>query len=182
MRDIATPICKQNLPPKNAGNADSAALFRLLRQKLATSHKPLGAYEIIHRIARKKARPAPITVYRALEFLMQHGFVHRIESRNAYLACGHNHGSGALVAFLMCDTCGTVGEASTAAMSQVLAAATKKADFRPTRSVNRNHWNLLSLSSRLTGAAHFPRRFASLKSASARSISPLALYALPRAV
>jgi len=102
---------------------------------LAASHKPLGAYEIIDRIARKKARPAPITVYRALEFLMKHGLVHRIESRNAYLACAHNHDSGALVAFLMCDTCGTVGEASTAAMAQGLAAAAKKAGFQSTMSV-----------------------------------------------
>jgi Fur family zinc uptake transcriptional regulator len=108
---------------------------RQVLEMLAASHKPLGAYEIIDRIARKKARPAPITVYRALEFLMKHGLVHRIESRNAYLACTHNHDTGALVAFLMCDTCGVVGEASTAAMAQVLAAAAKKAAFRPSMSV-----------------------------------------------
>jgi Fur family transcriptional regulator, zinc uptake regulator len=108
---------------------------RQVLEVLAASHKPLGAYEIIELMARKKARPAPITVYRALEFLMKHGFVHRIESRNAYLACTHNHDSGALVAFLMCDTCGAVGEASTAAMAQVLAAAVKKAGFRPSMSV-----------------------------------------------
>ena len=108
---------------------------RQVLEVLAASHKPLGAYEIIDRIARKKARPAPITIYRALEFLMKHGLVHRIESRNAYLACTHNHDSGALVAFLMCDTCGAAGEASTDAMTQVLAAAAKKAGFRPTMSV-----------------------------------------------
>jgi Fur family zinc uptake transcriptional regulator len=102
---------------------------------LAASHKPLGAYEIMDIIASKKARPAPITVYRALEFLMKQGFAHRIESRNAYLACAHNHDSGALVAFLMCDTCGVAGEVPTAAMMQVLAAAAKKAGFRPSMSV-----------------------------------------------
>jgi Fur family zinc uptake transcriptional regulator len=108
---------------------------RRVLEVLAASHKPLGAYEIIELMARKKARPAPITVYRALEFLMKHGFVHRIESRNAYLACTRNHDSGVLVAFLMCDTCGAVGEASTAAMAQGLAAAAKKAGFRPGMSV-----------------------------------------------
>jgi len=108
---------------------------RQVLEVLAASHKPIGAYEIIDLIARDKARPAPITVYRALEFLMKHGLVHRIESRNAYLACTHNHDSGALVAFLMCDTCGAVGEASTAAMAQVLATAAKKAGFRPALSV-----------------------------------------------
>jgi Fur family transcriptional regulator, zinc uptake regulator len=108
---------------------------RQVLEVLAASHKPIGAYEIIDRIARKKTRPAPITVYRALEFLMKHGLVHRIESRNAYLACTHNHDSGALVAFLMCESCGAVGEASTTAMNQVLAAAAKKAGFRPNMSV-----------------------------------------------
>jgi len=108
---------------------------RHVLEALAASHKPLGAYEIIDRIARKRPRPAPITVYRALDFLMKHGIVHRIESRNAYLACAHNHGTGALVAFLICDTCGAVGEASTVAMAQLLAAAARKAGFRPSISV-----------------------------------------------
>src|ERR1700726_4798564 len=82
---------------------------RHVLEALTASHKPLGAYEIIDLIARKKPRPAPITVYRALDFLMKHGLVHRIESRNAYLACAHNHDTGTLVAFLICDTCGAVG-------------------------------------------------------------------------
>ena len=108
---------------------------REVLEALAASHKPLGAYEIIDLIARRKARPAPITVYRALEFLMKNGLVHRIESRNAYLACAHKHDIGALVAFLICDTCGALGEASTAAMAQLLAAAASRAGFRPAMSV-----------------------------------------------
>jgi Fur family zinc uptake transcriptional regulator len=86
-------------------------------------------------LAGRKGRPAPITVYRALEFLMKQGLVHRIESRNAYLACAHNHDSGAIVAFLMCDSCGSVGEASTAAIAPFLAGIAKKAGFRHTVSV-----------------------------------------------
>ena len=81
---------------------------------LLASHKPLGAYEIIERLASKGARPAPITAYRALEFLRQNGLVHRIESRNAFIACVHNHVAGALVVFLICERCGAVGEASSA--------------------------------------------------------------------
>ena len=56
-------------------------------------------------------RPAPITVYRALEFLRENGLVHRIESRNAFVACVHNHAAGDLVVFLICERCGAVGEA-----------------------------------------------------------------------
>ncbi len=56
---------------------------------LLASHRPLGAYEVIDALARTMPRPAPITVYRALDFLMENGLVHRIESRNAFLACAH---------------------------------------------------------------------------------------------
>ena len=54
---------------------------------LLSSHRPLGAYEVIDELAKSMLRPAPITVYRALDFLMENGLVHRIESRNAFLAC-----------------------------------------------------------------------------------------------
>jgi Fur family zinc uptake transcriptional regulator len=108
---------------------------RRVLEVLASSHKPLGAYEVIDLIARNKPRPAPITVYRALGFLMKNGLVHRIESRNAYLACARNHDTGALVAFLICESCGAVGEASTAAIAQLLGAAARKSGFRPAMSV-----------------------------------------------
>jgi len=97
---------------------------------LLESHKPLGAYEIIDR-AEKGARPAPITVYRALSFLREQGLVHRIESRNAFVACVNNHASGDLVVFLICERCGEVGEASGAAAAENLKAAARTAGFTP---------------------------------------------------
>ena len=64
---------------------------RHVLEVLAASHKPLGAYEIIDLVAARGPRPAPITIYRALDFLTAQGLVHRIESRNAFLACINNH-------------------------------------------------------------------------------------------
>ncbi len=98
---------------------------------LLGSHKPLGAYEIMERLAPKGPRPAPITVYRALEFLRENALVHRIESRNAFIACVHNHGAGELVAFLICERCGMVGEASSAAVTTTLTTAARAAGFTP---------------------------------------------------
>ncbi|MGZ3285845.1 MAG: Fur family transcriptional regulator [Xanthobacteraceae bacterium] len=98
---------------------------------LLASHKPLGAYEIIERLASKGARPAPITAYRALEFLRQNGLVHRIESRNAFIACVHNHVAGALVVFLICERCGAVGEASSADVTATLTSAARAVGFTP---------------------------------------------------
>ncbi|ABC22711.1 ferric uptake regulator family protein [Rhodospirillum rubrum F11] len=73
-------------------------------------HGALGAYEIIDRMAaRGDARPAPMSVYRALEFLIEVGLAHRISSLNAFVACAHprrNHGAQ----FLVCRSCHAVIE------------------------------------------------------------------------
>ena len=98
---------------------------------LLASHKPLGAYEIIDQLAPRGPRPAPITAYRALEFLRQNGLVHRIESRNAFIACVHNHAAGALVVFLICERCGAVGEASSADVTATLTSAARAVGFTP---------------------------------------------------
>ncbi|HYA04290.1 MAG TPA: Fur family transcriptional regulator [Xanthobacteraceae bacterium] len=103
---------------------------RQVLQALLASHKPLGAYEIIERLAQKN-RPAPITVYRALEFLRDNGLVHRIESRNAFVACVHNHGGDDLVVFLICERCGAVGEAPGGAAAEALKASSRAAGFAP---------------------------------------------------
>jgi Fur family transcriptional regulator, zinc uptake regulator len=98
---------------------------------LLGSHKPLGAYEIIDRLALKGPRLAPITAYRALEFLRENGLVHRIESRNAFIACVHNHAASALVVFLICERCGAVGEASSTDVATTLTSAARAAGFTP---------------------------------------------------
>ena len=103
---------------------------RHVLEALLESHKPLGAYEIIERLARH-GRPAPITVYRALDFLRDNGLVHRIESRNAFVACVHNHGGDDLVVFLICERCGAVGEAPGAAVAEALKASSRRRALRP---------------------------------------------------
>ena len=103
---------------------------RRVLEALLASHRPLGAYEIIERLAGK-TRPAPITVYRALDFLRDNGLAHRIESRNAFVACVHNHLDDDLVVFLICERCGTVGEAPGGAVANALKASSRAAGFAP---------------------------------------------------
>jgi Fur family zinc uptake transcriptional regulator len=108
---------------------------RQVLEALLSSHRPLGAYEVIEALAKSMPRPAPITVYRALDFLMGNGLVHRIESRNAFLACAHDHDSTAMVAFLICERCGSVGEIPAAPIAQSLGAAARITGFAPRMSV-----------------------------------------------
>jgi Fur family zinc uptake transcriptional regulator len=96
---------------------------------LLADHQPLGAYEILDRLAPSHRRPVPYMVYRALEFLCGNGFVHRIESRNAYLACMCPHAAGDRIIFLICDRCGTVGEASSPEVTSGIESTASAADF-----------------------------------------------------
>ena len=118
---------------------------RQVLQALLSSHRPLGAYEVIDELAKSMPRPAPITVYRALDFLMANGLVHRIESRNAYLACAHDHDAAAVVAFLICERCGSVGEipAAPVAQSSVHRGARLRLCAKTLR--RRNHRHLRAL-------------------------------------
>jgi Fur family transcriptional regulator, zinc uptake regulator len=105
---------------------------RQVLQALAATHQPIGAYELIERLEDAGGkRPAPITVYRALDFLLEQGFAHRIESRNAFIACAHDHKDGGVVMFLICESCGTVGEAESAAVGLALADAAGRIGFQP---------------------------------------------------
>ena len=97
---------------------------------VAERHSAVGAYDIIELMAKRGARPAPITVYRALEFLRAHGLVHKIESRNAFVACSHSH-EGQPAALLICETCGTVAELDTPEIFERVAEKAKARKFSP---------------------------------------------------
>jgi Fur family transcriptional regulator, zinc uptake regulator len=80
---------------------------------LAEAGKPLGAYDILSILTIKGHKKlAPISVYRALDFLLEAGLIHRLESRNAFILCPHQHGRNDTVIFLICESCGRVEEAT----------------------------------------------------------------------
>jgi Fur family zinc uptake transcriptional regulator len=78
-------------------------------QILLESHAALGAYDVLARLAAEGMGAQPPVAYRALDFLVQNGFAHRIEKLNAYVACAHP-GAGHDPAFLICRTCRKVAE------------------------------------------------------------------------
>ena len=77
-------------------------------KEIAGSHRAIGAYEVLERLAAKGERLAPISVYRAIEALVAAGLVHRFESRNAFFACHATHGMRHMV--LACEDCRRVAE------------------------------------------------------------------------
>lgn len=85
------------------------------------SHQPLGAYEVLDRLASDGRRPAPPTVYRALEFLLEQGLVHRIASRNAFVGCS-GPAAPHVGYFLICRGCGNAEEIAGPLLDKALQA------------------------------------------------------------
>lgn len=92
-------------------------------------HEPLGAYDILDALRRERRRAQPPTVYRALDFLMAHGLVHRIESLNAFVGCGAP-GRPHRGQFLICRACKAVAELDDPEISRVLAENAARHGFR----------------------------------------------------
>jgi Fur family zinc uptake transcriptional regulator len=87
---------------------------------------------LIEKIATTTGKhPAPISIYRALDFLLENGLVHRLASRNAFLACAHGHRHEEPVVFLICETCGSVTEATSKALHHEIAALGAQSGFTP---------------------------------------------------
>ena len=77
---------------------------------LEKSPEPLKAYAILFDI-QKKGIKSPLQVYRALDKLIKIGKVHKIESRNSYIACKHEGcNAKTSTAFLICEKCDKVTE------------------------------------------------------------------------
>ena len=112
-------------------------LRRRVLEEVAASHHAIGAYEILERLARKETtRMAPISVYRALEALLDMGVVHRLESRNAYFAChAHHDRDGSRRIVLACERCATVAEVAAPVAFDAIDVAANGAGFRSTRAM-----------------------------------------------
>jgi Fur family transcriptional regulator, zinc uptake regulator len=102
---------------------------------LADAPAPLGAYAIIEELARGQRKAiAPPTVYRTLDFFLDHGFLHKIESRNVYAPCehlGHDH-HGIL---LICERCGRTDEIESPRFDKLLRDTAASAGFAARRQV-----------------------------------------------
>jgi Fur family zinc uptake transcriptional regulator len=93
------------------------------------SHKPLGAYAILECLQNTQGRPAaPPTVYRALDFLLSEGLIHRIASLNAFVGCIHpDHPH--VGQFLICESCGNAAEVDDPNIHSDIKACAQKLGF-----------------------------------------------------
>lgn len=118
--------------------AERGSQLTPLREKVLQivwkSHKPVGAYDVLDELSHSHKSARPPTVYRALDFLMGEGLIHKIESLNAYLGCveaGAPHSGH----FLICRKCGATEEIVDPKLEAALDQAAKRARFKAERQV-----------------------------------------------
>lgn len=107
---------------------------RKVLELLLQEHRALGAYAILDLLRDEGFGSQPPVAYRALDFLAEHGFVHKIERLNAFVACTHPDQSHS-PAFMICRSCDAVAEAQSAPSRGALAAAARAAGFQIEKTV-----------------------------------------------
>ncbi len=90
--------------------------------------KPVGAYDLLAKMAHQGRPPAPPTVYRSLDFLLEQGFIHRLTSINAFVPCCHPR-NGHQAAFLICQRCHRVDEAESLNLQHSLQMIAEQGGF-----------------------------------------------------
>ncbi len=103
-------------------------LRRRVLEIIWENHAPLGAYDVLQRMNAEGGRNAPPTVYRALDFLLKHGLIHRIESQKAFVGCA-TPGNAHKAQFFICRDCGTVAETHSVEIGEAIEASATRAGF-----------------------------------------------------
>jgi Fur family zinc uptake transcriptional regulator len=116
-------------------------LRRQVLRLVLEAGQPTGAYALLDRLRALRPGAAPPTVYRALDFLLEHGLIHKVERLNAYVGCSggpaadhaSGHGHEHPHQFLICGRCGATVELCDQAVSEAVSAAARMAGFAAKR-------------------------------------------------
>ncbi len=107
---------------------------RRVLELLLAADGPVKAYDLLDQLKAERPGAAPPTIYRALDFLLENHFIHRLETLNAFVSCihpEHQHQGH----FLICEKCQSVTEVHDRALAQALSAVAAEHDFVATRQV-----------------------------------------------
>ena len=122
---LAEDLCAQS------GRRLTPIRRKVLELLLQQEGRSLKAYELLEAMRNIHPGSAPPTVYRALDFLVDAGLIHRLDAVNAWIAC-HDAGGAPHDLLVVCTHCGAVAEISDPVMSARLADRVALAGFRPT--------------------------------------------------
>lgn len=116
--------------------AERGARFTPLRRRVLEliweNHEISRAYDLLAQLQEEDPKAKPPTIYRTLDFLLEQGLIHRIESLNAFIGCDHS-GHSHEYQLLICDNCEYVQELHLPKLSQELYACAEAVGFKPSR-------------------------------------------------
>ncbi|PWC24306.1 MULTISPECIES: zinc uptake transcriptional repressor Zur [Brenneria] len=110
-------------------------VLRLMAQQSAA----ISAYDLLDLLRLSEPQAKPPTVYRALDFLLEQGFIHRVESNNSYVLCHHIENHNHTSALFICDRCGLVTERQTKGVEDRLRQLAQQAGFTLRHSIIEAH-------------------------------------------
>jgi Fur family zinc uptake transcriptional regulator len=136
--DTARPLQKdvaRRLAQAEAACATRGARLTDIRRDVLSlileADSPIGGYALLDRLRTIRPSAVPPTVYRALDFLLAQGLIHKVERLNAYIGCIEADAHGHPVQFLICQRCGSATEIEDAAVARAVTAAATRTGFRP---------------------------------------------------
>ncbi|CCG88764.1 zinc uptake transcriptional repressor Zur [Erwinia piriflorinigrans] len=113
---------------------------RLEVLRLMSEHNgAISAYDLLDLLRASEPQAKPPTIYRALDFLLEQGFIHRVESTNSYVVCHHFEQPSHTSAMLICDRCGLVTEQRAEGVEDILKSLALKSGFTLGHSVIEAH-------------------------------------------
>ncbi len=135
-------------PEKILSQAEAICLQRNVRltpqrlevlRLMSRQHGAISAYDLLDLLRSSEPQAKPPTVYRALDFLLEQGFVHRVESTNSYVVCHHFEQPSHTSAMLICDRCGAVAEQHAEGVENILKSLALSTGFALANSVIEAH-------------------------------------------
>ena len=108
---------------------------RTVLELVLAAGEPIGAYALLDRLKDRSGQGKPPTVYRALDFLLGQGLIHRVERLNAFVGCHEEADHPHPVQFFICSDCGTVAEFEDAAIGDAVATVAARGGFAVKRAI-----------------------------------------------
>ncbi|OCG06610.1 transcriptional repressor [Gilliamella sp. wkB178] len=106
-------LCKQR-------NIKLTTQRRTVLDIMLTANKAMSAYDLLDLLKVSEPQAKPPTIYRALEFLLEQGFIHKVESSNSYIICPHFNNPEHISILFICDKCQQIIEKHSTDIEQQL--------------------------------------------------------------
>lgn len=119
----ADDLCREN-------NLRLTPIRERVYRELVQSGGPVGAYDLVDRLSSEKKRLAPVTIYRALDFLRDAGLVHRLATQNSYIVSHGKPEPSAMKVMFVCTKTGQTVEIHSTEVAEAIRKAAEEAGFK----------------------------------------------------